>query len=337
MTRIIFPKNKQSIWLGKIAKKSQLSNSELAEICGISSKTFRDWRREKFLISKDALTKLSNKFDESIPEKIKEVDNYWYIGKGARKGALRRLELYGPPGTVEGRKKGGRNSQKNRRLHPELYPNCILRKNYIFPKKSKELAELVGIILGDGGITNSQIKISLNKVTEPEYVEYVSRLMATLFTIPPAKYFFKGRGKNVCVLCFGGVALIEYLLKIGLKTGNKVLRQVGVPNWILINRTYSVACLRGLVDTDGCIYSHKHITQGFPCLNYGLTFTNYSKPLLDFAYDVLLREGFTPKLKKHGVYLYRQNEVKRYFDIIGSSNNLHYRELEIILKKKDLL
>ncbi len=221
-------------------------------------------------------------------------------------------------------------------MHPELYLNCLLRKNFTFPQKSNELAELVGIILGDGGITERQLRIYLNKETEPEYVEYVAELMAFLFKESPKKYYFGGKGKKVCVLCLGGVGLIEFLEKIGLKTGNKVFSQVGVPKWILGNRKYSIVCLRGLVDTDGCIYSHKHTIKGFSCFNYGLTLTNHSKPLLNFAHGVLLKEGFTSKIKEHSVYLYRQKEVQKYFDIIGSHNQHHFREFEDILEKKKL-
>lgn len=334
MTRAIFPNNKQSVWINKIVDESKLSNNELAKICEVSGRTFRDWRKGKFTISGEALLKLSKTFNEPIPSTVKNVDNFWYVEKGARKGALRRLEIYGPLGTTEGRKKGGKNSQIKRKLHPELYTNCILRKNFSFPQKSKKLAELVGIILGDGGITDWQLKISLNKETEPEYVEYVAELIVFLFKEPPKKYYFGGRGEKVCVLCLGGVNLIEFLERIGLKIGNKVVLQVGVPKWIMKNGNYSIACLRGLVDTDGCIYSHKHTTKGFSCFNYGLTLTNHSKPLLNFAHDVLLKEGFASKINEHSVYLYRQEEVKKYFDIIGSHNQHHFRELKSILEKK---
>lgn len=326
----------QSNWIEKIIEKSKSETNELAKTCNVTGRTFRDWKRGKFTISDKALLHLSNKFGLAIPSGVKFVPDFWYVGKGASKGALRRMEIYGPPGTMEGRKKGGRNSQVQRKLHPELYPNCILRKNFSFPQKSNELAELVGIILGDGGITDWQLKISLNKETEPEYVEFVAELIDFLFKESPQKYYYGGRGQKVCVLCLGGVSLIEFLERIGLKIGNKVLLQVGVPKWIMKNRNYSIASLRGLVDTDGCIYSHKHTTKGFPCFNYGLTLTNHSKPLLNFAHAVLSKEGFASKIKEHSVYLYRQEEVIKYFDIIGSHNQHHFRELKNILEKKKL-
>lgn len=336
MTRVIFPNNEQQTWLSKISERSKFSSNELAEICEVSGRTFRDWRKGKFTISGEALSKLSTTFNEPIPSTVKTVEDFWYVKKGARKGALRRFEIYGSLGTTEGRKKGGRNSQINRKLHPELYANCILRKDFSFPQKSNELAELVGIILGDGGITDWQLKIYLNKETEPEYVEYVAKLIDFLFKKPPKKYYFGGTSQKVCVLCLAGINLIEFLEQIGLIIGNKVSLQVGVPKWVLKNRNYSIACLRGLVDTDGCVYSHKHTTKGFSCLNYGLTLTNHSKPLLNFAHTVLLKERFTSKIKEHAVYLYRQKEVQKYFDIIGSHNQHHFREFENILEKKKL-
>lgn len=324
----------QKVLINKILEGSSIE--EVAKVCGLSCRTIRDWKREKFLISQEALLKLCQIYEIKIPLKAEFLSDFWYVTKGAKKGASRRMEIYGPPGTREGRKKGGRNSQIKRKLHPELYPNCILRKIFSFPQKSNELAELVGIILGDGGITDWQLKISLNKETEPEYVEYVAGLIVFLFKELPKRYYFGGRGQKVCVLCINGVRLIEFLEQIGLKIGNKIVLQVGVPRWVLENRNYSIACLRGLVDTDGCVYSHKHATKGFSCFNYGLTLTNHSKPLLNFAHAILLKEGFTPKIKEHSVYLYRQEEVKKYFDIIGSHNQHHFRELKNILDRKKL-
>lgn len=328
MGRIKFPKGKQSEWINNILLKNQGKVDYLSGICGVSSRTIRDWRREKFTISEKALLKLKKKFSVPFPSGIKYIPDFWYVIKGARKGALKRLEIYGPLGTPEGRKKGGRISQLRRRLHPELYPNCIKRKIFVKPEKSTQLAESTGIILGDGGITDYQLKISLNKETEPEYIEFVTDLFKDIFKEKPQKYYYGNRAQKVCLLCLGGIELIHYLNDIGLNKGSKVLRQAEVPKWVKENKEYSIACLRGLADTDGCIYYHKHSSYGFRYFNLGWTFTNHSKPLLEFAYITLLNNGFTPKIRTHSVYLYRESEVVKYFDIIGSHNQHHLRRLE---------
>lgn len=336
MARVSFPKGKQSKWINKLLEERKINIDRLAKICGVSARTIRDWRREKFKISKKALLQLNKQFEIPIPAEVKYLSDFWYVRKGARKGALRRMELYGPPGTVEGRKKGGRISQLKRKLHPELYQNCILRKKFLLPQYSNNLAELVGIILGDGGITDYQLKISLNKETEPEYIELVTHLIKKIFGELPKKYYFHARKEKVCDICIGGAELIKFLKKIGLEKGSKVLRQAGVPEWIIKNKKYSLLCLRGLIDTDGAVYYHHHTTKGSPCFNVGLTFTNHSKPLLEFVYNTLLNTGFTAKLKEHSVYLYRFKEVKDYFKKIGSHNLHHVERMKEFFKLKNI-
>lgn len=335
MGRTKFSKGEQSKWIKELIRISNVGIDDLAKICGISSRTIRDWRREKFTASEDALLKLSKVFNMPLPSNIKVIPDFWYVAKGARKGALRRMELYGPLGTTEGRKKGGRISQLRRKLHPELYQNCILRKKFFLPQYSDNLAELAGIILGDGGITDYQLKISLNKETEPEYIEFVVHLIKEIFNEFPKKYYFTNRKNKVCDVCIGGVELIEFLKKIGLKKGNKVLRQAGVPRWIKKNKRYSQACLRGLMDTDGCVFYHRHTTKGFLCFNIGLAFTNHSRPLIEFFYKTLLNNGFNVKLREYAVYLYRFNEIRRYFEEIGSHNLHHLKRMKDFFEIKD--
>ena len=335
MSRISFPKGEQTKWINKLLVDNNISVKDLSKLAGVCSRTLRDWRREKFTISEKAFLLINQQFHLNKPSNISLLNNYWYVLKGVKKGALRRLALYGPLGTLEGRKKGGRTSQLKRKLYLEKYKNCDIAKTFVFPKKSINLAELTGIVLGDGGITSSQLKITLNKETESEYIEYVCKLLHLLFKEKPGKFFYGGKQIKVCNICLNGVNLIKFLAKIGLKPGNKVKNQVCVPFWIIDKRVYYIPCLRGLVDTDGSVYSHRHTTKGFKCFNYGLTFGNHSQPLLDFAYKVLLKEGFTPKRTKFGVYLYRQEEVKRYFDIIGTHSEHHLRSLNRVLKENN--
>ncbi|PIU68772.1 hypothetical protein COS81_02745, partial [candidate division WWE3 bacterium CG06_land_8_20_14_3_00_42_16] len=67
------------------------------------------------------------------------------------------------------------------------YPRKSHRKIINIPKESKELAELFGIIFGDGGINNSwQLVISLNSNADLEYSYYVRKLLRKLFKIKVA-------------------------------------------------------------------------------------------------------------------------------------------------------
>ena len=244
------------------------------------------------------------------------------------------MELYGLLGTLEGRRKGGHNSQINRSLYPERYSNCNLKKLFTVPVFSEKLAELVGIILGDGGITSSQLRITLNKETEPEYVDYVVGLMGETLGEKPKKFYFKGRASKTCNLILSGVGLISMLSQLGLEKGNKVTKQVKVPGWIRESPEFSRRCLCGLIDTDGCVFCHKHTSHGYFCLNLGLTYTSHSFPLLDFVYETLLAEGFNPKIQDDSVYLYREREVVKYADKIGFSNSHHMGRFNQFFERK---
>lgn len=197
-----------------------------------------------------------------------------------------------------------------------------------------QLAELVGIVLGDGGLTPYQLKITLNKETEHEYVDFVCNLLGELFNEVPKKYYFGGVAKKTCNVCLSGAGLIEYLVSLGLKIGNKVTHQVGVPKWISSQGDYSDACLRGLIDTDGCIYTHRHRNRGVQLVNLGLNFTSHSKPLLDFVSNQLNLLGFTPKQRIYSVWLYRENEVIKYMETVKTHSQYHQNRLVEYLKLK---
>ncbi len=140
--------------------------------------------------------------------------------------------------------------------------------------------------------------------------------------------------KNNITVTVSSKNLIEFLLLKGLKKGNKVRQQVGVPLWIQNDIQFSKGCLKGLIDTDGGIYYHRHQSQGYKCFNIGLCFTNKSVPILIFIQRTLEQLGFTPKLNKKSVNLYREQEVCRYAREIGFSNSYHFGRLKEFFKMK---
>src|SRR2546421_160816 len=146
MSRVIFKNGDQDIFLKNLKLSSNLTTIQLADLCQVSSRTFRDWLRGKYSISEAALKTLSEKLLCALPKDIEVVQDYWYLVKGARKGTLRRMELYTALGTPEGRKKGGINSQVKRKEKPEKYKllGCLMRKEFKIEQVSVELAEATG-------------------------------------------------------------------------------------------------------------------------------------------------------------------------------------------------
>ena len=318
--KVRFRGNGQEKWLGELVGRNHTSVEKIAGICGVSGRTVRDWRRGKYLMTSAAVRKICGHFDVSWPKEVKEIDDYWYVFKGARKGGLRRVVLYGIPGNIESRKMGGLESQKRRREDPEKYLSlgCNARKSYVLADKSPELAEIVGVILGDGGITDYQVKIFLDLKSDKRYAIFLRKLMENTLGERPSWYNHKY--KNVIVLCLSGVELVERLESLGLGRGNKVRRQVDVPKWVWDDLEYQKACLRGLVDTDGCVYFHRHWTKGIRYRNMGLNFASASLPLLSSASKIMSNLNIKHFVKKENIFVYDFEEVKKYFKLVGSHN-----------------
>ncbi len=203
-----------------------------------------------------------------------------------KKGAIARNALYGNPGTRLGRGKGGAHSV---RVNQDLDNNFKKLKIVKEQKLSEELAEFLGIMLGDGQLAKNQFIITLH-AAEREYYEYVSKLIELLFEDSPSKY----SRRNIIELCLSGKGYIVELVRLGLQVGNKVANGVSLPGWTVTHTQYCKAVLRGLFDTDGSVYLDKHTVKNREYHSIYAEFTSHSKPLLQDIYVNLQQLGFSP-------------------------------------------
>jgi len=320
MSRLVIDKAEIRDFFEEIHNHSGKSWDEIGRLVKLSGRTIRDWRRGVLLPNKEKIEKFAKLFQKKIPFVLEEREEYW-TRKYARKAAQAMLKKYGPPGTPEGRRKGGLISQQLRRKNPEYYRGIgvIVRGRISIPRIGLELAEFIGTVLGDGSLTKDQCSIYFNMKKDKEYADYIEKLIQKLFKYNPYKYTREKYG--VLILLTSGRNLIDFLTSKGLKIGNKVKQQVDVPLWIKKNFKFSLKCLRGLMDTDGGIFIHKYKVAGKIYCYKKICFTNKSQPLLDFAFTVLRKIGLTPKYQgEKKVWLYSEKEVIKYLKIIGSSN-----------------
>ena len=328
MSRLIFPKGLQKKWIEKVISRSGQNIDSLALLSGVSSRTTRDWKRGKYSIPEDVANTIVAKYSINLPKSVKIVDNYWYVSKGARIGGLKRFEKYGLLGNIKTRIKGGKISQLRRKQNPEKYRllGCNVRKDFLPLRESRSFAEMTGIILGDGGITTYQLRVTLDKKTDLEYIPYVCNLSKTVFgeSFNPHNRNFDG----AVDLTLSGIGLIENLSRFGLYKGDKIRRQIDFPQWIWKKRIYQQLCVRGLIDTDGCVFPHFHSSGGKKYRNLRVHFSSRSVPLVKSVSKVLVNENIKHfvDVKRGAINIYDLKHIIKYDKYIGFSNPKHSKK-----------
>ncbi len=201
------------------------------------------------------------------------------------------------------------------------YPAKSHRKIVRLPEKSSKLAEFFGIMLGDGGIGNPwQLSITMNAEKDAQYAEYISDLCDHLFGIRPTSR--KRQHTNALVLVLNSTTVVDFLISQGLSSGNKLEKGLRIPSWVLANFSYRTTCVRGLMDTDGCLYIHRHTTLGNKYQNIGLCFTSESGELIRQVADVFRQNDIEPHIiaQNTRIYLCSARAVESYLRVFGTSN-----------------
>lgn len=296
--------------------------TSLAFRIDVNPRTLKDWEQGKTTIPFTSFKKLVKL--ASIPQNsviFTKLPDFWHIQTAARKGAYKRQELYGNPGTFEGRKLGGINSIK---IHKILKNKFKTLKTIRKPINSKKLAELMGILIGDGHLSDYQVSVTTNSETDMAHAIFVKKLIAKFFKIPVS---IKTKNTERTVTVIGSSKnLVQFLNQKGMPIGNKIQNNLCIPAWINRNKSYKRAFIRGLFDTDGCIYVDIHKGKNKTYKHFGWTITSYADILLSDVIQALKELGFTPTNRKtqKSVYLRRQKEIIKYFKEIGTSNPKHY-------------
>lgn len=322
--RIKFPKGEQKKFILVSKSKFALTWKEMADLLKISMKTLTDWKNEKFSASLDAVKIITKKTGLPIPKNIKVLDAYWYVSKGAQKGGLATYKKYGLVGNPVSRKKAWRKWWNGE----GKFKQSVIGQTLPFKKPllSPDVAEFVGIMLGDGGMTKNQLRITLHSIDDAEYAKFVFKLITKIFNIKPNTRIRPNQ--PVRDIEISRINLVKFCVNVlGLKTGSKIKRQVDIPRWIKKDENFRIACLRGLIDTDGSLIIHKYKVSKKYYLYNKIGFTSRSAPLLSSVNKFLTQLEIKNRISgKYDVRIEAQKDVKRYFDLIGSNNPKHLKK-----------
>lgn len=319
-TRVVMPPGVQRSFLEEAG--AILGMRAMTSLCECSERTVRDWRREKFRMPSRAMMLLASHAQVPVPAH-RLVEAYAHASTAGRKGYDATVAAHGHIPQDE----------KVRSQRWELWwkETGQFQKNPIYtprpirkPRKSEDLAEFVGIMMGDGGLSTYQATVSLHQIDDADFSAYVSGQFKKLFDVVPSIY---DRERELLrTIVASRIELVRYLHVLGLPLGNKVKQQFDMPPWVKKNRRFLIACIRGLVDTDGCIFTHRYQVKGTWYSYKKLSFTTASRPLLRSVYRSLKSLGMNPRTARgKDVRLDSRADMKLYFELIGTSNPKHLR------------
>lgn len=322
-SRIRLPRGEQKKFIDSAIARSGNAVA-IASLLEISPRTVRDWRREKFLMSYEALQAISERYRIPMPVDITIEDEFWYTSKGAHEGGLASYKKQG--GQI-----GDPTIRKQRWLEWWEREGKFNSKfgwtplPFDKPEKSVAFAEFIGIMMGDGGMTPAQLAITLHHIDDLAFSQFVVHLIERLFGIKPSVYHHPKDSVNIITISRSG--LVKHLHELGLPIGNKVKQRFDIPFWIKENREYMIACIRGLVDTDGSVFTHRYRVNGKMYFYKKICFSSSSPPLIATVQQFLAKEGFYARISRNGKNIRIESiaGVKQYFDLIGTSNPKHLK------------
>ena len=159
-------------------------------------------------------------------------------------------------------------------------------------------------MLGDGNLWRNRVRIAFDK-RNLYYMGYVENVFFKIFGIKLKKEILKET--NQAYLYCNNLYVTAELIKYGLKKGDKIKNNLGVPQWIKRNKNYMRYCIKGLIDTDGCIYTCKREKQTY------IKFTNFNQQLLREFKELTEILGYSfAKANKNNFCLYKKEEVANF-------------------------
>ena len=210
---------------------------------------------------------------------------------------------------------------------------------------SVELAEETGIHIGDGsmGVYRSGRKshwcytYCCHEVDDREYRNYVKKLIKKLYHMDPIQD--KGKRKDhTALLRYTRKDLVLFKKKLGLPMGKK--DGIMIPKWILGNKEYRIACVRGVFDTDGSFMIKKRYRKipYYPVIKV----TSKSKPLISQIKSILDEFEIKSSMCKNNRLSPRNpnfiwsigisgfSNCRKYVNIFGFSNPKHLNKYKKI-------
>lgn len=205
-------------------------------------------------------------------------------------------------------------------------------------KITEGLAELCGIVAGDGSIfyseKNGDYKVQISgDYSEGGYHDYIIFLFRNIFNKVPKRRY----KKDGISLCLNSKEVVSCLLNLGLPAGKKK-DVIDVPCGIRSNKRLSSSFLRGLSDTDFsvCFKKGGRKRNSYPRISVEM----HSKKIiesvklilsdLDISFCCYNRRRMTSfgEFDSYCLDINGRKNLEKWMELVGFRNRKHLRKIE---------
>jgi intein/homing endonuclease len=198
------------------------------------------------------------------------------------------------------------------------FNNFDLKRQVKIPEStSKELAEEIGIHIGDGSLyskgNRSEFRVFGNPKNEVEYFKnFLQPLYNNLFNI---KTWIRIQNNALCIPIYSKAIVTFKKNVLGLPAGEKA-RKIEIPDFILKDNELFKSCLRGIFDTDGCLLFDE--SQKRAVIDIHITSNSVIRAIRKKSVQL----GFHPHKvgQRYAVRFQRRQDFHLWFKLIGSNN-----------------
>ena len=175
-------------------------------------------------------------------------------------------------------------------------------------KKDGDLAELIGVVLGDGHLQKfprTERLLIFSNTNNQGFVKRYAHLVEKIFNKKP--YVYKQTGQNCTRISLYQKAISE---RLGVPCGARKYLEIKVPRWILAKDEYVVRYLRGLYEAEGSASFHPGTST------HKFNFSNLNQSMLENVYTLMTGLGFYLSRDTKRVQISRKDEVKRAIELL---------------------
>jgi len=184
-----------------------------------------------------------------------------------------------------------------------------IRSIYKDFKKDGDLAELIGVILGDGHIgifPRTECLLIFSNTKNKGFIRRYSTLVEKIFDKKPTvRGLITSNCTRICIY-------EKYISKrLKIPKGARINKKISVPRWILRNNDFVLRYLRGLYEAEGSFSIHK------PTYTYKMFFSNNNQSLKNIVFKLVKDLGFHPNMSGSKIQISRKREVYDFIELIS--------------------